>query len=734
MKTQNSTQANEKYPWIDHINHPVILLTNNLKIAHSNQAFNKQFDCHLQHEETSLCDYLNTVDGSDAEHLSAFFENNDHLSFSCRFKTLFDEGSRQQCYEAHISVLDDENRDLVFCSLQDCDTQVTAESILAQAFHAQHVSSSLLRNGLNCKHTNVTDPLKEVITSCATLESVKNGAKGCIWKVIPNIDQLVLLTTSGINIDNIPNDKFAYRCLDKNAYAFESKIDSVYDKNLDTEGKSHLVFPVSCNSETIAIVELFIDVGNKLDPAILAHLFALNDTICILLALSESDANSQSNQRSLSSIKLALDHHAMVSTTNAHGIITQVNSNFCDITGYNSSELIGKDHRILKSDQFTHDQAEILWSTISAGDVWSGMICNKKKDGSLFWISSTIVPFMNKSRHIERYIAISNDISANILASEALSKQNAQLEKLNKELDGTKGQLLQQEKLASIGQLAAGIAHEINNPVGYINSNLSSYKKYHERIFALLDCYQSMEDNLASEPADQEKLVEIKSQIKYKNLRRNIEEMTEESIEGVLRVKQIVQDLKDFSRVDEAESQWSNIESGIDSTLNVAANELKYKATVVKEYGGIPDISCVPSQINQVILNILVNAAQAMDKSGAIIIRTAETEKGIRIEIEDNGPGMPDSVKEKIFDPFFTTKEIGKGTGLGLSLSYGIIAKHKGSITVESELGLGTTFIIELPRGDDDIPSEEEAVMAKISSPPIPPQNISEQGSQMGLS
>jgi signal transduction histidine kinase len=172
-----------------------------------------------------------------------------------------------------------------------------------------------------------------------------------------------------------------------------------------------------------------------------------------------------------------------------------------------------------------------------------------------------------------------------------------------------------------------------------------------------------------------------------------------ESREGIERVRKIVADLKDFSRADTNQDwEWANLHDGIDSTLNIVNNEVKYKADVVKEYGDIPDVECLPSQINQVIMNIVVNGAHAIQgPRGRITIRTGTDGDHVWIEIADTGCGIPPAIRSRIFDPFFTTKPVGTGTGLGLSLSYGIIQKHGGRIEVESEEGVGTAFRIHLP-------------------------------------
>lgn len=258
---------------------------------------------------------------------------------------------------------------------------------------------------------------------------------------------------------------------------------------------------------------------------------------------------------------------------------------------------------------------------------------------------------------------------------------------------------MQSEKLASIGQLAAGVAHEINNPIGYVFSNFETLGTYIRRLLSMLEAYQQAEAGIVDR-ALLDKLRAQREEMDIDFLIEDIPVMMDESREGITRVRKIVQDLKDFSRVDaNQEWQWADLHAGIDSTLNIVSNEVKYKADVIKEYGDIPEIECQPSHINQVIMNIVVNGAHAITgERGVIRIRTGcQDDEQVWIEISDNGVGMPKEVQSRIFDPFFTTKPIGSGTGLGLSLSYGIIQKHNGRIEVQSEPGQGTTFRIVLP-------------------------------------
>jgi signal transduction histidine kinase len=283
-------------------------------------------------------------------------------------------------------------------------------------------------------------------------------------------------------------------------------------------------------------------------------------------------------------------------------------------------------------------------------------------------------------------------------AKAELVRRNRELTELNEKLSRAQEQLLQSEKLASIGQLAAGVAHEINNPISFVFSNFGTLDDYVAALLRVLREYQEAEPYIA-DAARKARIAQLRMQTELDYLIDDVPVLMSESREGIERVRKIVQDLKDFSRVDGHQDwQWVDLHQGIDSTLNIVNNEVKYKADVVKEYGRIPEVECLPSQINQVILNTVVNGAQAITgPRGRITVRTGCDADHVWIEIADNGPGIPKAIQSRIFDPFFTTKPIGSGTGLGLSLSYGIIQKHQGRIDVKSEPGSGTTFRIVLP-------------------------------------
>jgi two-component system, NtrC family, sensor kinase len=295
-----------------------------------------------------------------------------------------------------------------------------------------------------------------------------------------------------------------------------------------------------------------------------------------------------------------------------------------------------------------------------------------------------------------------------LTAAEAeLVRRNAELTEVNRKLSMAQAQLMQSEKLASIGQLAAGVAHEINNPIGYVFSNFSTLETYIDSLLKILTVYEKLDKNRGSIEISQE-LDAVRKEVEIDYLKDDIPALMRESREGITRVRKIVQDLKDFSRIDTSlEWQWVNLHQGIDSTLNIVNNEIKYKADIVKNYGNLPDVECLPSQINQVVMNLVVNAAHAINGGrGTISITTRVVGTDVEIEIEDTGAGIPPENLSRIFDPFFTTKPVGQGTGLGLSLSYGIMQKHQGSIHVNSVVGKGATFILRLPIKHHAVPGE----------------------------
>lgn len=290
---------------------------------------------------------------------------------------------------------------------------------------------------------------------------------------------------------------------------------------------------------------------------------------------------------------------------------------------------------------------------------------------------------------------MATEIDERRAAQSRLEQEKDEQRRLLRALEETHVQLLQSEKLASIGQLAAGVAHEINNPIGFISANLNTLRTW---VRSLLDVIAAHDAALTQlEPATRDALTAIRGEADLDYVRDEIVTLIDESIDGAVRVRRIVQDLRDFSRPGSGEWSVVDIHAGLESTLNVVHNELKYKADIVREYGDVPQVECLPSQLNQVFMNLLVNAAHAIPARGVITIRTSSDGEQVSIAISDTGTGMTPDVVRRIFDPFFTTKPVGQGTGLGLSVSHGIVERHRGAIDVTSEPGRGTTFCVRLP-------------------------------------
>jgi two-component system NtrC family sensor kinase len=281
-----------------------------------------------------------------------------------------------------------------------------------------------------------------------------------------------------------------------------------------------------------------------------------------------------------------------------------------------------------------------------------------------------------------------------------LEASNADLEKAYRDLQTAHSQMLQQEKMASIGQLAAGVAHEINNPLAFIISNLGTFEEYSRELAEFHRAQETPLRNLAAELPGNDALMELNrlretSDIEF--ILDDIKQIVAESLDGGTRMKEIVQNLKSFARLDEEEYKMADLNQGLENTLNIVWNELKYKATITKSYGNLPETMCNPGQLNQVFMNLLINAAQAIEHKGQIDIKTRQEADAVIIEIADTGCGIPADKLNRIFEPFFTTKEVGKGTGLGLSIAYDIVEKHGGEIAVQSRPGHGSRFTVSLP-------------------------------------
>lgn len=295
------------------------------------------------------------------------------------------------------------------------------------------------------------------------------------------------------------------------------------------------------------------------------------------------------------------------------------------------------------------------------------------------------------------YLALFRRIEGQEDYERELQQRHAELRQAYLRLNGTQEKLLQSEKMASIGQLAAGVAHEINNPIGYVHSNLGSLQEYLRSLFTVIEAYER-----ALRAPDPKALIpeidDIRQRFDIDFISRDLPQLMAESREGIERVTRIVRDLKDFSYSGRDES-WKlvDLHAGLESTINIIWNELKYKVTLHREFGQLPLVECLPSELNQVYMNLLLNAGHAIADRGTINVRTGVEGDTVWVEFEDTGGGISPELRQRIFDPFFTTKPVGSGTGLGLSISYSIINKHHGRIDLDSTPGVGSKFRLVLP-------------------------------------
>jgi signal transduction histidine kinase len=305
----------------------------------------------------------------------------------------------------------------------------------------------------------------------------------------------------------------------------------------------------------------------------------------------------------------------------------------------------------------------------------------------------------------ELLMRLSAGISANLsilMKEDALRRQNEELERAMQELKLTQSQLVQSEKMSSIGQLTAGIAHEINNPINFVYAGVGALKNTINDLFEILDAFDRLSPEYSAEEyvSVLKEIEKLKKELMYRELREDLISIVSDIKEGANRTAEIVKGLRNFSRNDEEQSKRANLSEIIDSTIVLVKSQLKNRIQIMLDYDKtLEPINCFPGKLGQVFMNLIVNAIQAIDGDGKIFITTCSEGDFAVVRVRDTGSGMPEEVKKRIFEPFFTTKDVGAGTGLGLSITYAIVVdKHKGSIEVQSEKGVGTEFIIKLPK------------------------------------
>jgi len=397
--------------------------------------------------------------------------------------------------------------------------------------------------------------------------------------------------------------------------------------------------------------------------------------------------------------------------------IIYCNPAFESMTGYRREEILGKNCQFLQGSDTDPVAVEIIRKALQTKSECKVILKNYRKDGTTFWNCFSISPVRDRTGKLTHFIGVQRDITQSKQAEEALHnseaqsrEQAAQLAAALEELKATHSQLVQSEKMSSLGLLIAGVAHEINNPVSFIHGNLAHLKNYTQDLFHHLELYEHHYPNPVEEIQQEREDNDL--EFLAEDLPRILSSMSV----GVDRICQIVQSLRNFSRHDDSQMKPVNLHEGIDSTLLILNHRLKGNGEkpqiqIVKEYGNLPPVECFAGPINQVFMNILSNAIDALEDAKSkqtgqempesprqVRISTQVVGKFVEIKISDNGPGITEEVKQRIFDTFFTTKPIGKGTGMGLSISYQIIVeRHKGELYCTSELGKGTEFTIRIP-------------------------------------
>ncbi len=377
---------------------------------------------------------------------------------------------------------------------------------------------------------------------------------------------------------------------------------------------------------------------------------------------------------------------------------------------HSESEVLGKDDFAFYpkeiAEQFYNDDQTVLRT--------GKPVLNREErirfpDGSYGYLLTSKIPLFDENGNCYGLVGIGTDITERkkmeqereqLLAS--LQQKNLEIEHTLEQLQQAQTGLIQAEKLASIGQLTAGIAHEINNPLAFVSSNLNRFDEYFHEITTLLRKWQNLTTLLENNASLKEYLTTLKEDEERVNVEfvvHDFEELMKHTREGITRIKNIVNQLRGFTHLASSQFAPANINEALEETILLVWNELKYNATLHKNYGNIPLVVCNIGELKQVFVNLLVNAAHALQGKGDIFISTTNTDSTVTISIRDTGCGIPPENLKRIFDPFFTTKQVGKGTGLGLWLVSTIIQKHHGTIEVQSEPGKGTEFIVTLPLG-----------------------------------
>ena len=573
--------------------------------------------------------------------------------------------------------------------IRDITDRQRSEARIKRDLDFQTAVSGILKVSL--KPISLEEKLTLILDLVLSVQGFSIENKGAIF-LSNKSGNLVLSAQKGLDdqlLEHCAKVAFGHclcgRAAQSGEMVFASHLDERHEIHFSgMESHGHYCMPIlSGTGHVLGVLNTYLEDGRKQDNDIESFLSTIASTLAGVIEQHRMEKKYRSLSRAVE------QSPASVVITNTAGDIEYVNSKFLQITGYNLDEVLGKNPRVLKSGHTKPEEYRLLWETISSGKEWRGEFRNQKKNGELFIESASISPIKAADGSISHYVAVKEDVT---------------------ERKGLESQLAHAQKMESIGQLAAGISHEINTPTQYIGDNLRFLMEAFNDIGQLLEAYEALLQKIPEGMANSAQLIalqQLKTELDVDYLRQELPQSIGQALEGVTKVSRIVQAMKQFAHPGSSEKVPADLNKAIESTVTVARNEWKYVADLELELDpALPPVSCLLNEINQVVLNMVINAAHAIQEKladthegkGRIMVSTHSEQGEAVIRISDTGAGIPEAIRSRIFDPFFTTKEVGKGTGQGLAISYSVVVdKHGGRLTCDSTPGVGTSFCIHLP-------------------------------------